>query len=232
LLLPFVLVVCLAGVLCLSPLSVYLLWLALLNRRDRPTVIAGRWDFAALLLGLSGFVLFGGALLLSLLQSNARFWMRGNFEALRDAWGQEKLVWSLIALAYVALVAGGVALTLASRRRTLVVYNVDPGPFEIAVAEVFEQIGRPVERRGNLWSGGAPLFELEPFAAGRTVTLRWVSDDRHLFEEVERHLRSAVAALPPEDAPPARWLMSAAVGSMVLVAVSLFLLVYGLNLLR
>jgi hypothetical protein len=231
--LSFVLVVCLAGVFCLAPLSVYLLWLALLNRRSRPAVVAGTWDFAALLLGLSGFLLYGGGLLLSLLQSNVRFWMRGNFEALRDAWGQEKVAWSLIVGAYLLLVVGGAALTLLSRRRTLVVYNVEPGPFETTLAEVFEQIGRPAERRGNLWVAGVPVCEAEPFAGGRTVTLRWVADDPRLFQEVERNLRAAVGGIPSADGQTARWLMSSAVGTAVVaIACTILLVFYVLALVR
>src|SRR5205823_14438602 len=123
-------------------------WLALLTRRDRPTVLSGPWDFACLVLGLSGFVLFGGGLVLSLLQSNFRYWMRGNFEAWRGAWGQEKTTWIFLALMYVLAVVGWVALTLAARRRSLVVYNVDPAAFEATLTEVFEHLNRPVERRG------------------------------------------------------------------------------------
>lgn len=230
----FVLVVCLAGVFCLAPLSAYLLWLGTVNRRQRPTVVNGAWDFAALLLGLSGFLLYGGALLLSLLQSNVRYWMRGNLEALRDAWGQEKVAWSLVVAAYLVFVVGGAVVTLLARRRTLVVYNVEPGPFEATLAEVFDQIGRPAERRGNVWSAGAmPLCELEPFAAGQTVMLRWVADDRPLFQEVERHLRAAVTGLPTADTPAARWLMSGAVGSAVVaVACTGLLLVFVLQVIR
>jgi hypothetical protein len=223
----FILVTCIAGVVCLAPLSVYLLWLALINRRGRPTVIAGGWDFAALLLGLSGFILFGGGLLLSLLQSNVRFWMRGNFQALKDAWGQEHITWSVIAGLYLLVVVGAVALTLLARRQTLVVYNIDPDEFEELAAEVFDQIGKPVERRGNLWVGSAPVFELEPFANGKTVTLRWLSDDLPLFQEADRQLRLAVTGSQPRNNPSARWLMSGAVGSGMIVFVSLVLLFFG-----
>ena len=228
----FILVVCLAGVFCLAPLGLYLLWLAVVNRRPRPTVFRGGWDFALLLAGLSGFMLFGGGLLLSLLQSNVRFWMRGNFEALRDAWGQEHLTWSLIVAGYLILVVGGSVLALLARQRTLVVYNIDPALFEATLAEICEEVGRPVERRGNLWVGGIPLFELEPFAAGQAVTLRWLSDDVRLFEEVERRLRETVPMLPARDNPAARWLMTAAIGSIVFVLFCTILLVYGLALIR
>src|SRR6187402_3974874 len=106
----FILVLCIAAVFCLVPLSIYLQWLALITRRDRPTVLSGQWDFVGLAAGLSGFVLFGGGLVLSLVQSNFRYWMRGNFESLRAAWGQEKVTWSLLALLYIAIVVGWIVI--------------------------------------------------------------------------------------------------------------------------
>lgn len=228
----FILVVCLAGVFSLAPFALYLLWLVTLNRRDRPTVVAGRWDFAALLGGLSGFVLFGGGLLLTLLQSNVRYWMRGNFESLRQAWNQEQVAWTLVAAAYLIVVVGGALLTLAARRRTLVIYNIDPGQFESLLGEVFEHSGRAVERRGNVWAAAAPLLELEPFPAGRSVAVRWLTADTVLTQEVERQIRSAVPSLSAAESQPARWLMTGAVGSLSVVVFCVVLLLYGLSVVR
>jgi hypothetical protein len=228
----FALVVCLAGIFSLAPLALYFLWLAVLNRRARPTVVRGGWDFAALCGGLSGFVLFGGGLLLSLLQSNVRYIFRGNVEALRAAWGQEQLAWLAVVGAYLFIVVGGGWLTLTLRRRSLVVYNVEPDAFEAAVAEVFDHLGRPVQRRGNLWSGPAPLFELEPFPAGKSVSLRWVADDDRLFEEVARLLPPAVADLAPVENPTARWLTSSSVGILAVVVFFVVVLATSLNFVR
>ena len=213
----FALVVCLAGIFCLAPLALYLLWLAVLNKKRRPTVVPGGWDFAALCGGLSGFVLFGGGLVLTLLQSNARYLFRRNLEALRGAWEQEQTAWLAVAGCYLFVVVGGGLLTLSLRRRSLVIYNVEPGAFETAVAEMFDHMGRAVTRSGNLWSGPGPLFELEPFAAGKSVSLRWVGDDDRLFEEVVRNLRPAVADLAPAVNPTAGWLTSSAVGILIVV---------------
>lgn len=255
----FVLVICLAAVFCLAPLSLYLLWLYTLARRERSTVVAGTWDFVALLLGLCGFFLFGGGLLLSLAESNVRYWMRGNFKAFRDAWAEEQLSWVLVVLTYFLVVVAGAALALLTRRRTLVVYHVEPALFEATLAEVFEHMNCPVERRGNLWLArdsrptepapagrpslppGAPaqpvpdrqpLCELEPFVGGKTVILRWLSNDRPLFQEVDRQLRDAVAPLSPAENPAARWLLSAAIGCILLVVFCLVLLIYGLAIVR
>lgn len=214
----FFLVVCLAVVFCLVPLAGYLLTLTVIVRRDRPTVVAGVWDFVGLLIGLSGFILFGGTILLSLVQSNFRFWTRGNFEAMRAAWGQEQTSWTFVAIGYLLLVVGGVYLTLASRRRTLVIYNVEPERFEAALTEAFDQLGRPIERRGNQWMSGYPICELDAFATGKTVTLRWLAEDRHLFQDVERHLRDAMKMIASRDNPAGRWLATAAGGCLVVIA--------------
>jgi len=216
----------LAGVFSLAPLLLYLLWLSLITRRNRPTVLPGQWDFAALLAGLSGFILFGGGLLLFLLQSNVRFLIRGNFEALRDAWAKEYVAWVLTILLYVLFVVGGSFLTLKSRQRTLVIYNVEPDQFESALTEVFDHLGRPVERRGNLFVGGLPLCEVDSFPAGRTVTLRWLSDDHLLFQEVVRQVREAVQPLAPAENPASRWLSTAVIGCAAVLVFLTFLVVY------
>ena len=112
------------------------------------------------------------------------------------------------------------------------VFNVGPAAFEATLTEVFEHLNRPVERRGDLWVGGAPLFELDRFPGGRTVTLRWLSEDRPLFQEVERLLREAVRTLAPDDNPATRWLMACAVGSTLAAVCCFGLLVYALSLFR
>ncbi len=229
---PFILIVCLAGVFCLIPLAMYLMWLAQITRRDHPTAVSGSWDFAGLALGLSGFILVGGGMVLSLLQSNFRFWMRGNFEALRAVWMQEQATWSLLVFFYLVLVLGAIGLALLARRRSLVVYNVEPAVFETILVEVFEQLGRAVERRGKLWVAGAPLFELDTFEGGRTVTLRWTSDDQRLFEDVTRHLRAALATQSTVKNAVTGWLMAAAVGSGTVVLCCFGLLIYGLAPIR
>lgn len=223
---PFNSVVCLAGVFSLAPLVLYLLWLSLVARRDRPTVVSGSWDFAGVLAGLSGFILFGGGLLLSLLQSNFRLLVRGNFEALREAWAREHLWWVLTVVAYLGFVLGGAYLAFSARRRSLVIYNVEPDHFEAVLAEVFEHIGRPVERRGNLWVGGVPLCEVEPSRAGYTATLHWIAEDRLLFQELERNLREALRSISCGENPAARWISFAMIGCGSILVFLVFLLFY------
>jgi hypothetical protein len=227
--LQFILVLCLASVFCLAPLSVYLLWIARITRRKRPLVVAGDWDFVGLICGLSGFILFGGGLVLSLLQTNFRYWMRGNFDGLRRAWQQEYVTWILLASAYLVFVSGLTTLTLQSRRRSLVIYNIEPAAFEAMLAEVFEHLNVTVERRGDVWYASGPLFELDRFARGRTVTLRWLSDDRQLFQSVDRLLREAVRSHFSDENPATDWIFAAAVGAGAAAVLFFGLLVYVLR---
>ncbi len=230
--LPFILAICLCGVFCLIPLALYFLWLAQHTRGDHPLPVSGQWDFAGLMLGLSGFVVFGGGLLLTLCQSNFRYWMRGNVEAFRGAWIQERVTWMTLVAFYLLVIAGVTGLTMLARRRTVVVYNIEPAAFEVLLTEVFEQLGRPIARRGRQWVSGTPVCEVDTFEAGRTVTLRWVSDDVRLFEEVDRQLRAALATHSSGDNPASRWLLTGAVGTGVTVLCCFGLLLYGLSLMR
>ncbi|AWM38933.1 hypothetical protein GobsT_28360 [Gemmata obscuriglobus] len=229
---PFILVICFAGIVCLIPLAFYLFWLAQITRREHPVAVAGTWDFTALVLGLSGFIVFGAGVVLTLLQSNFRFWMRGNFEAFRAVWIKEWVTWSVLVSFYLIAVVGGIGLTLLARRRSLVVYNVEPETFESLLNEMFAQLGRPLERTGNLWVSGVPLFELDTFEDGRTVTLRWVSDDGRLFEDVTRLLRTALTTHLADENQVTRWLHSAAVATVAVAGCSFALLIYYFTLTR
>jgi len=64
--------------LALPPLALYLLALGWVNRRPRPMMAAGTWDFAGVLFALSGFLLFGGPALLGGLDEQSRwYWLLG-----------------------------------------------------------------------------------------------------------------------------------------------------------
>jgi hypothetical protein len=230
--LSYIVAICLCGTFCLAPLTMYLMWLARITRRDHPTTVSGQWDFAGVLVGLSGFIVVGGGLVLTLFQSNFRYWMRGNAEAFRNAWIEERSTWTLLVVLYLVFVFACAGLALLARRRSLVVYNVEPAAFETVLSEVFDQLGRPAERRGKLWSGASPLCEVDTFEGGRTVTLRWVSEDVRLFEEVTRQLRAALATQITEENAVHRWLNATSIGTGLLALASCGLLIFYVSLLR
>lgn len=215
-----ILSLCMGGIACLTPLTLYLFWLSAVNRRDRPTVISGVWDFVGLLAGLSGFILSGSGLFLAAVVARSRLWGGHTFEELRDSWGRERLTWAIALAVYLAAFALLVGLSLAARRRTLVAYNTDLSTAEAAVAAVLEEVGIPVKRFGNLWSNpdGRPIVEVVPFHQFRHVSIRFLDTDPRVCEELDRRLRAALAARPAAaDNPLAPWLSTAAVSAFVTV---------------
>jgi hypothetical protein len=231
--LPLAVVFCLCAVFCLAPLTLYLAWLGRLNRRPRPVVVSSGWDFAALLAGLSGFLVFGGGVLVAAVQSNFRGVVRGNWEQLADTWGQERTAWAAVAVGYLLLLAGGVALVVLARARSLTVYGIDREQAEAAVGDVLAGLGLNVSRLGGLWSeSGRGLVTIDWFPGFRNATLKVVCPDPQFASEIERGLRKRLLAAPPATNPAAAWLYSAAVASATVVGCSVLLIAYYLYLTR
>jgi len=210
-------VLCFAGVVCVGPLAIYLCWLAGVNRRRTPTVVTGGWDFARLYAALSGFLLVGGVLLLSLVQNDSRVLARGDWAQLRVNWGQERVTWTFAMVGYLLLVIGVAALVTAARARTLSVYNVTPAAADRAVESALEKAGLPTLRHGNRWGDGVPLVEVAPFHGAAHVGIHLLSNSRQTRDELERHLRPALEALPAPDNSAAPWLTSLASGAVMLL---------------
>lgn len=214
--LPVVLSLCMGGIVCLTPLTLYLFWLAALNRRVRPTVVAGNWDFVALLAALSGFLLCVGFVLSAVSVQASPFAGGGFAQVWRTRWLTE-VTWLLVTGGYLALVLAAAALTLRRRQRTLAVYNIDPADAEAALAAALANAGLAAGRFGNLWSDGRPLAEVVPFHALKHVSVRLLADDQRLREELERELRAAVPRRPAADNPAAAWIATAAVAALIAV---------------
>ena len=98
------------------------------------------------------------------------------------------------------------------------------------MTEVCEHMNRPVERRGNLWSSQGPLFELDRFPRGRTVTLRWLSNDIRLFQELERLLREALRTHYSDENPFSHWVFASALGTIFATVACFGILVFVLRL--
>ena len=197
-----------------------------MNKKAHPTVVSGRWDFVLVLAALSGFILVGGALLLTLVQSDTRFVMRGNFEQLREGWGQSWASWLFIAVGYLLLVIGASALTLTNRTRWLSIYNVDVPTAERSIEAALERSGiHGATRYGNRWANGPGLLDLIPFRGMCHVTIRMVSNTEATRAEIERHLRTEMAVAESADNAAASWL-----GTLAGAGVLLNLCLVGLTL--
>ena len=228
---PLVVVLCVFGVLCLTPLALYLTWLGALNRRPRPTPVGGRWDFAALIAGLSGFILFGGGLLVGALQSNARLALRWNEKQFQSAFEQERPAWAVTAGGYLLVVAGGVVLGMVSRSRMLSVYNIDREAAEAAVDAALADAGTPGTRFGDVWTaGGRAVVEIKSFHGFRHATLRLLYPEKRLGEEIMRGLHKRLAETPGADGPAAGVLLSLSIGCLLTMLGCLGLIAYFLYL--
>lgn len=226
-----ILALCMAGITCVTPLTLYLFWLGHINRREQPSVVSGVWDFMALLMGLSGFLLCGTILVLTSVAAGSHIWTGHTFEQLSRSWGQDYSIWVISLLLYIALLTGVILGTLYSRRRSLGVYNASLEGVDAAIERVFKLQGRVVLRNGNLWSTpeGQPLVEVIPFHALRHIQVKWLMSDPRMREECDRQLRVAMSQqLSPEN-PMAQWVMTSAISGfisilcfVVLVGVAVF----------
>jgi hypothetical protein len=224
---------CFAGLFCLAPVSFYLCWLASVNRRDRPTVVAGGWDFAAVLLALSGCLIAGGVLLLSLAANDGRLFTGGSFARLRETWGQQWAAWLFLLVGYAALLGIVAAAGAAKRRHSLAVYNLDADTAGRVVGTALERSGLGFAREGDLWvednpaqPGGRRLVEAKTFHGTAHTTIRLLCPHDRQREEIERHLRSELASTDTGPGPAAPWFTSIASGSVVVVVGFVGLIAY------
>jgi len=202
-----------AALCCFAPLTLYLCWLATLNRRPKPTVVAGAWDFAFVLAGLSGFLFVGGVLLMDL---TTRYLLRGNFNELLDGWHKFRVTWLMIGSGYFFIVAGLASLTLARRARWLSVYNIELAEAEKAVEAALEFSGLPLTRVGYRWLDGA--VEVAPHRSSSHVVVILRIRDFAIRQELERKLWIELAkAAPPQENASAGWFTSLAVSHTILV---------------
>lgn len=230
---PVIVVLCVFGVLCLTPLALYMTWLGAVNRRPHPTVLGGRWDLAALVAGLSGFILFGGALLVAAFQSNARLALRGNAKQFESALEQERVAWALTAGGYLLVVGGWVTLGMLARSRTLSVYNIDREAAEEAVNAALADAGAAGTRFGDAWTvDSRTAIEIKSFHALRHATVRLIHIDRRLGEEVVRGLHKRLADTPGADNPAAVYFVSLSIGCLLTMLGCLGLIAYFLYLVR
>jgi hypothetical protein len=232
-----------SSLVCLLPLAMYLLYLASLNSRTPPTLVPGPWDFGAVLLGLSGFLLLAGPLFLSLVLSRMREHVFGNWAALKAVDWREARAWSMMAAGYLILVGVAVSLLLRARRRVTAVYNVSAGGVEPALTGVLDDLGYPWRRAGGKVEIGlkkladaadaarsfpnpAATVRVDPFESTGHATLRWGGDWEGVRREVEAVLPGALVPHAVGRNPIAGWLYTAAVAILVVMLLWTAVLIY------
>lgn len=212
---------------------VYLAILARINQRERPVVVSGIWDFIGLLGGMSGFLTMGMVVFVFVVQSNARYLFRQDWESLRTAWANEQQYWILSVLGYLLIVAGMTTLTLLNRTRTLSVYNVDRAAVEQAVDGTLADTGfASAHRSGNVWSETKELVRMDPTPIFHHVALRFLMEDPRIREEWERALRLRLAQVVTPENPSGLWLLSASVSALITLLSCLFIVAYFAYLIR
>jgi hypothetical protein len=140
------------------PVAIYLLVLGTINRRGRPLVVSGAWDFLGILFAASGFLLFGGPAILSSLHERWRlFWLWGRTGPLREGGAAVLDVWLVVACLYFAGVVFGAFALLRRQRALTCIYNVEPAEVEYLLGAVCEELGLEPIRSGNLYVFGLSL---------------------------------------------------------------------------
>ena len=226
---------------CLMPVAVYLLYLSHLNSRTPPTLVAGPWDFAAVLLGLSGFLLLSGPLLLTLVDSVWRSYAFGNWAQLKFVGRSEALAGSLMAVGYLIILGATIALLVHDRRPVTAVYNVNPDGVEPALTAVLDELGYPWQRtNGQIEVGTKKLTEpadsTDRFLVPPSATVRvdrFPSTSHATLRGVERHRgppRSGSLAAAGPAAGRANsatgWMFTAAVSVMVIMLLWVIVLIF------
>ena len=230
---------------CLTPLAIYLLYLSHLNGRTPPTLVSGPWDFGAVLLALSGFLVLAGPVLLTVVDSVWRGYVFAGWDALRGAGRREAVAGSYMAAGYLILLGVGTAVLLRRRRPVTAVYSVAAASAEAGVIEVLEQLGYPWRRAegrveiglrkagdpaappaGRFFPHESAAVRVDAFPATGHATLRWSGAYDGVRREVEAALPAALAPHGGGRNPVAGWMFTGAVSILLVMLLWLVTLVY------
>jgi hypothetical protein len=196
------------------PIGIYCIILGVLNRRDRPILVSGKWDFAGVLLAASGFLVFVGPAVLTSLHERWRlYWLLGHQGQGEGPSGALYYLWLALWFLYFAGVIVGAAWMLNRRRETTAVYNVDQAVLEVALSRVLERLGIEWRRTGNHFIlkpriGESSALELETSPSLRHATLRWHAVDEPERQAIESELDKVLAGMPATENSLAGWFFS------------------------
>jgi hypothetical protein len=229
---------------CLMPLAIYLLYLSFLNGRTPPTLVSGPWDFGAVLLGLSGFMLLLGPLLITLVDSQWRARAYGGWASMRSIGKGEAIAGSIMATGYMLVLAGVIPLLLRARRRVTAIYNVAAASVESSLIGVLDELGFPWRRNRGLIQIGVKKTDEPPEPAARFfphetasvrvdafpavghASLKWGGAWSEVRSEIEPVLPRVLAPHSIVRNPVAGWMFTTAVVVMIILLLWLVVLIY------
>jgi hypothetical protein len=171
----------------LVPLAVYLLFLAVLNLRNRPSILTGGQDVTALGIGVSGLV-FVGPIELLLPYTAFQKW--------------QFFVWPMLGVMY----ALGLALIVLLSRPRLVIYNISANEVRPLVAEAISGLDADARWAGN--SLVLPRLHVElhlDFNAALCNVTLVATHDEQSFAGWRRLAAALRQALRPSHVAPRAW---------------------------
>ena len=125
--------------LCLLPLCSYLFAMATINYRTRPTVVSGVVDFWLLILGISGFLILGGAVFVSFFDGSfAGMNFRSSPRAMAYSFILNDRLVTAMGIFYLLLLVALFAFGHRTRRRTTAVYNATRELIAMPLGEVLD----------------------------------------------------------------------------------------------
>lgn len=137
------------------PLALYLLILGSINRRRHPLMVYGPWDFAGVLFAASGFLLFGGPGVLSVLNEHWRDTLLFGQNPSSSSATESLWTWGVVfAAVYFVVVVAAASLLLWRSRNYTAIYCVDLETIQLALARVFERFGMRPLHSGDLYYFG------------------------------------------------------------------------------
>jgi hypothetical protein len=214
-------------VVSLFPLAFYLFYLAGLNRRERPTLVHGLWESAALLFSLSGFLLYTfPSLLKELFQRDATIPLQDS--SFDEIWLKWSVIWGCYYFGLMLMTLG----MLLSRRNVRGVYNVDLVQFREVLFQTVAEKRLTPRAQGNvlfIFEGeklegteisATPRLAHEPRLLGELkidvfaplchVTLRWLHGEPAFVADFERALENNLENAVAADNPAANWFLGIA----------------------
>lgn len=235
----------------LFPLALYCLMLASINRRSKPLLVRGVWDFTGVMFAASGMVLWTcPAMMATLYERSIAGESARTFEELLRQWW---LLW----LAYYGLMTFGAVLLLWLRRPTTAIYNVQSDLVPGVVAMTLQRLGydfaqnahhqfliapakslTPAATDGREFAGtmtagtveAAPrpyssAVEIDQFSSLCHATLHWYETDARMRHEIEEELQRNLGSAAAVDNPASVWQFGVGVLLFGAIFISLLFLV-------